>query len=124
MDNSENEETAPFNQQFCDTLEWHLSNAFANSADVALDSFWCDGVVTFNESRLSKKAVNDTRQIAAKAYAGNSGQDEYKLILNLGRKSLSRYARDLSLEECLPAAETPDWLMVDVEKKEIYVQML
>jgi hypothetical protein len=39
------------------------------------------------------------------AFTGQTGQDKYELILRFGENALSRYSRDLSLEECMPNPE-------------------
>jgi hypothetical protein len=112
------------NQDFCEFLEYEITKALSGSEDVRLRGFWCDGVLLpYSESEYSKKAVNDKRQIVMTAFAGQTGQDKYELTLRFGRKALSRYERDLSLEECLPNAEDNNWLDLDPENKKMVVQL-
>jgi len=76
-----------------------------------------------NEELYSKKEVNDKRQVVMKAFAGKTGQDEYELILKFGPRALSRYAKNLNLEECLPNIKVRNWLTVEAMSKQIIVQL-
>lgn len=115
----------PFNEDFRTELEYHLSQALENMDEPELRGLWCDGV---NEpeiaSHLSKKFVNNSKQIVTTAWIGTAGQDTYQLIIKLGKKALSRYARDLDLNECLPSTSTTDWLIVDLKKQTIELQLI
>ena len=113
--------------EFCEQLEWKIGNAMEAlwKTDERLKGFWCDGVLLpESESEYSKKHVNDNRFVIMKAFTGKSGQEEYELTLLFGKKALSRYARDLSLEECVPDLENSDWLQVDPVRKTIVVQLV
>lgn len=57
------------------------------------------------------------------AFVGQSGQHKYELTLRFGRKALSRYARDLSLIECVPNPENNNWLDIDPTNKKIVLQL-
>lgn len=106
-------------------LEWQLSEAFARSDDVSIKPFWCDGILPpTSEYMLSPKSVNDTRKIQLRAFIGKDGQREYDLILNFGTKSLSRYARGLEIESCVPDPEESDWYQLDVSNKTVVIQLL
>jgi hypothetical protein len=109
---------------FCDFLESKLEEAFANSKNDQVKYFFCDGVLLPpTEKYYSKKSVNDNRRIEKlKVFAGVTGQDEYELILNFGRKALSRYALDKNIAECWDEMGN-DWLKVDIEKKKIYIEL-
>ena len=83
-------------QDFCNFLEYHLSRAFSYSPDDSIRSLWCDGILLpSNENEYSKKTINDKRQVELKAFIGKDGQGEYSMLMKFGRKSLSKYARDL-----------------------------
>jgi hypothetical protein len=111
-------------QEFCEFLEFEITRALEASQDERLKGFWCDGVLLpSNEAYYSKKVINDQRQITTLAFAGKSGQDEYELTLRFGPKALSRYARDLSLQECVPDGDSNDWVRVDVDKKTMVVHL-
>jgi len=98
-----NSKICMLDENFCVFLEYELTKAFPHSADPLVKSFWCDGILLpHSEKELSQKNVNDKRQILMRAYIGKDGQDMYDLILNFGRRSLSRHARGLDLQECVP----------------------
>jgi len=113
-----------FDQKFCTLLEYHLTEAFSNAEEAELRRFWCDGINLPEESASAAKSVNDTRNIRTTAWIGNNGQDEYETIITFGRKSLSRYARSLSLDECLPPATDNGWYLIDTQKKTLAIQLL
>ena len=101
----------PFDENFRTELEYHLSRTFENLDEPELRGFWCDG-------------VNENRQIITTAWIGTDGQETYHLTLKLGNKALSRYARGLNLNECLPSESSTDWLTVDLEQQTIELQLL
>ena len=111
-------------QDFCEFLEYEITKALSNSVEERLKAFWCDGVLLPDiENEYSKKSVNDKREVLMTAFTGQTGQDKYELTLRFGRKALSRYARDLSLEECVPNSETNNWLYVVPTNKKILIQL-
>ncbi|RYZ19996.1 MAG: hypothetical protein EOO10_23710 [Chitinophagaceae bacterium] len=113
--------------EFCEHLEWKIGSAMEAlwKTDERLKGFWCDGVLLPDtESEYSKKHVNDKGFVRMKAFTGKSGQEEYELTLLFGKKALSRYARGLRLEECVPDIENSDWCQVDPVRKKIVVQLV
>ena len=111
-------------QNFCEYLEFQITKAFSSLTDERLKSFWCDGVLLpDSENEYSKKSVNDKRQIVLTAFLGQTGQDKYELILRFGRKALSRYARDMRIEECVPNSEDNSWLEIDAVNKKMVIQL-
>ena len=110
--------------EFCEFLEYEISKAFTNSTNDRVKHFWCDGVLlpTF-ENEYSKKFVNDNRQIVMTAFMGLSGQDKYELTLKFGNKSLSKYAKDLDISECVPNPESINWFDIDIERQKISIQL-
>ena len=111
-------------QNFCNLLEYKLSEAFRKSNHESVRHFWCDGVLLpTSEADYSKKAVNDKRQIVMTAYIGATGQDIYELTLKFGSKALSRYARDLDISDCLPDPVSSDWWDADVKRRTIWIQL-
>ncbi|HEY4874598.1 MAG TPA: hypothetical protein VIH86_03440 [Puia sp.] len=111
-------------KEFCEFLESKLSKAFADTNNAETKGFWCDGVLlpTF-ESQYSKKFVNDKRKVSMIAFVGISGQDRYELTLHFGQKSLSKYARDLELTECVPHTENSNWFDIDTNQKKIDIYL-
>ena len=81
----------PFNREFCTKLEFRISSELENSNDEGLKGFWCDGILwkPLMENQLSKKHVNDKRQIITKAWIGKTGQTEYKATIHFGKYSAS-----------------------------------
>ncbi len=111
-------------QDFCDTLEHAISRAFQHMDNDKAKGFWCDGILLSQAAiNYSKKYVNDNRQARLKAFIGKDGQTEYEMILKFGTKSLSRYARDLNIEECIPSPDKENWFTIDIDNKTIEVQL-
>jgi hypothetical protein len=111
-------------QDFCNNLERIISGAFQHLENKETRGFWCDGITLSQpESQYSKKHVNETRSVALKAFIGKDGQTEYELILKFGPKALSRYERDLSIEQCIPDPEKAGWLVIDITKRIIKLQL-
>lgn len=110
--------------EFCNFLEYQLTSAFENSDDEAVKGFWCDGVILPpNENKYSKKSINDTREVAAIAYMGKSGQEEYQLVIKFGKKAVSRYAGDLDIKDSIPDPKEKGWYIIDPDKKKIVIQL-
>jgi hypothetical protein len=110
-------------QNFCEFLEYEITKALSNSKDERIKGFWCDGVLLpDSESEYSKKSVNDKRQVVMTTFTGQTGQDKYELTLRFGKKALSRYSRDLSLEECVPNPEDNNWFEIDPTNKKMVLQ--
>ncbi|MCB9355343.1 MAG: hypothetical protein H6575_12315 [Lewinellaceae bacterium] len=114
-----------FNEDFCAHLEHRLGSALKNSGRPELSGFWCDGVShdAVPDSRLSKKHVGDTRQIATRAWIGKDGQDVYEMTIRLGKQALSRYAKGTAMIDCIPDAGSMDWIDIDTKRKEIEIRL-
>lgn len=112
-----------FNEDFCVQLEFHLTWTFANSEDKTLRGFWCDGVSMPVESQLTKKNVNDTREIITKAWLGYDEPGEFKMTIKFGECSLRRYAKGANLADCLPSTDMLEWISLDLNKKTIELQL-
>ena len=105
------------NQEFCEFLEYELCRAFRQSGNPDVRGFWCDGVVLPNiDENYFHKQVQDKRCIMLTAWIGTDGQTNYELTIRLGNKALSRYARGLSLKECIPE-DSSDWFTIDIQRK-------
>ncbi|MCD4695335.1 MAG: hypothetical protein K8S16_03755, partial [Bacteroidales bacterium] len=76
MTNAEQNIETPFNEEFCTKLEFRICSELENSNDTELKGLWCDGILwkPSNEIQLTKKHVNDKRQIITKAWIGKTGQ--------------------------------------------------
>lgn len=110
------------NDEFCNLLEYKICQVLKDADSALLNSYWCDGVMlTGPESGYSQAWVNNKRAVTMKAFIGTDGQDELELILKFGPKSLSRYARNLDLVECIP--ETANWFLIDPDHRSVQVQL-
>jgi hypothetical protein len=111
-------------QEFLITLEYKICAAFKSIDNESLNWFWCDGVLLSEpDSYYSQKSINDKRQAELKAYIGKDGQTVYNLTLKFGRKALSRYARNLDIAQCIPETPPENWFYIDVDKKEVVIQL-
>ncbi|MCB2410305.1 hypothetical protein [Hymenobacter lucidus] len=105
-------------------MESHLERTFADADRKEIKGLWCDGILMpLPESQLTKKAVNDTRQIVTKAFIGHSDTSTYSLIIDFGKFSLRRYAKGTSLVDCVPSAESMDWISIDIDNQLIRIQL-
>lgn len=111
-------------QDFCEFLEYEICKAIEYTDNVQIKGFWCDGVwLNQPDSSYSIKFVNDNRQVILKAFIGKNGQTEYELILKFGNKSLSRYARNLGIKECVPNPDKQNWFKIDTKRNKIEIQL-
>ncbi len=112
-------------KDFCLHLEYHLCATFKNLHQNGMVGLWCDGVSCLNsiDPQLTKKHVHDTRKIETWAYLGNDGQDIYRMTIRFGKYSLRKFAEGKSLIDCIPGAETMDWIDIDIDKKTIELRL-
>lgn len=111
-------------QDFCEFLEYEICKAFEHSDNNEVKGFWCDGVLTDQpDNYYSQKFVNDNREVKLKAFIGKDGQTEYELTLKFGNKSLSRYASNLDIKECVPNANKQNWFEIDSKRNKIDIQL-
>ena len=112
-------------QDFCTYLEHEISKAFTNSTDKTIKYLWCDGILLpTSDLDISKKYVNDKKEIVMTAFIGTDGQDRYTLTLKFGNKSLSRYTRDLDIKECIPDTTKNNWYDIDITKRTLTIYLL
>ena len=115
-----------FNKDFCSKLESRICREFENSKDTELKGFWCDGVLwkPLIENQLTKKHVNDKRQIVTKAWIGKTGQTEYQATICFGKMSLSKYAKGIDLTDCIPEEHSQeDWIEIDIVNKTLEIKL-
>jgi hypothetical protein len=124
MNNQDQAYTQSFSREFCQYLEWHLGAAFETAEDKNIHGLWCDGVMLpFFDKELIPKAVNDSRKIITTAYIGYGGEHVFEMTIRLGKYALRRYAKAVSMVDCIPAAESMDWITLDVENRKIEVRL-
>lgn len=111
-------------QNFCEALEYKFSDIFRDSVGEDLSGYWCDGILLSEESKYySQKFVNDNRQVNMQAFVGKNGQTLYSLVVKFGNKALSRYARGLTIVDCIPQTDFKNWFRIDIMLKEIEIQL-
>ncbi|MDU0368774.1 hypothetical protein ACFPAF_00080 [Hymenobacter endophyticus] len=114
-----------FSKEFCEFLEYHLTNTFAHNPDARIKGLWCDGVLPpVIDSHLTKKHVNDTRRIVTTAFIGYYETQRYGLSILLGRYSLRRYSRGHSLQDCVPDETASDWYTLDIDNRRLEIRLL
>lgn len=112
------------NADFLSTLEHSIRQALRHLDTDETKGFWCDGILlSEGNAHYSIKSVNANRSVKLKAFLGKDGQTPYELTLLFGGHALSRYARDLSLEDCIPDRPADEWIAVDTAKKQITVHL-
>ena len=114
----------PFNQEFCNHLEWKLD--FDELEDDKLKGFWCDGVshIPANPITLSKLRIRLNKEVKTTAWVGKDGQDIYEMIIKFGEKSLANYELNQSLIDCIPERNYKDWIKIKPEEKYIEVKLM
>lgn len=112
-------------KSFWVVLEFRISGELYDTTDEGLKDFWCDGIyLSPGDPQLEKKNVNDKRKIHLTAWLGKTGQDQYEATIHFGPKALSRYARNLPLEESIPDYEVHGpWFEIDPKRKTIEIQL-
>lgn len=115
---------ASVNRTFWETLEWRLGAAFAQAADKRLHGLWCDGILDpLVDTESIAQVVRHQRRLSVIASMGYDGQDPYAMTVWFGPKAQGRVARGLSLDRCIPASDTMDWITLDQENKTVEVQL-
>jgi hypothetical protein len=110
----------------------HLTTALSKSGDINYRRCWCDGVLMpGKEENYSPQTVKNTGQIITKAWIDEGrlkgktmGQHLYTLVIHFGSVSLKRYMDGNDLKDCLPTVEKDDWIRLDVEQKQVEIQLL
>ncbi|MBK0379731.1 hypothetical protein [Mucilaginibacter segetis] len=105
------------NVNFLQVLEYILSKAFRNSNDHVLKYFWCDGIdkPVINE-QFTNRNITSINKVATQAWIGPNGQDRFQMTIKLGPCSRRKVLKGLDLHECLPNAESLDWVEIDTQK--------
>lgn len=111
-------------QNFCSFLEYEISKILANTGNLMLKGFWCDGVLLpESKKEYSQKFVNNNKKVIMTAFIGKTGQEKYKLILKFGNQALSKYAKDLDISDCMPIVKDSNCFAIDTIKQELTIQL-
>ena len=113
-----------FSVDFCQRLEYHLSQAFRNSSNNEFRQIWCDGIEVPDAVNQSLENFLETKEIVTGAWLGMTGQDKYSVFIKLGDKSLETCLKGLSLNNCIPSDESRDWVQLNIENKSIVLQLI
>ncbi|MES2454926.1 MAG: hypothetical protein V4594_05285 [Bacteroidota bacterium] len=109
---------------FCEFLEYEICKALKTFDHEEIKGFWCDGILMSQPAySYSHKFVNDNREVNFTAFIGEDGQQEYELILKFGKKALSRFARNLDIECCIPNSEESEWFSIDIGLNKVEIQL-
>jgi hypothetical protein len=108
----------------CLTLEYHLCAAFGNSPNKILKYWGCDGVdePVINE-QFTIRNITSIKQITTKAWIGHLGQGRYEMIIKLGRCSRRKALKGLDLDDCLPDADSLNWVEIDEQNRLIVISL-
>ncbi|HEY2582078.1 MAG TPA: hypothetical protein VGI43_09730 [Mucilaginibacter sp.] len=112
-----------FNLDFCIHLEYYLCRTFSNSPDVEINRLGCLGVDVPHENHLAMAKVIETKKITATAWIEANRGDRYNMKIKLGKNSIDKFKKGLSLIDCLPSEESLDWITIDTDKKTIELQL-
>jgi|GEM_PF-571649 len=107
-------------------LEYHLSNALQSSQDKEMRRLWCDGIFAV-DNPLSIQSAVAAKRIETQAWirvSGHTVQEKYEMVIKLGRNAIKKCRDGLSMVDCLPSAESIDWVTIDIERKTIELQLL
>ena len=103
-------------QDFFDFLEYKICEYLNASHLSDIKGFWCDGVVY--------ETMGNNETAICTAYTGSTGQTKYKLLLKLGKKSLSLISKGRDIRTCFPEANQTNAFHIDTQKKimQIYLK--
>jgi hypothetical protein len=100
-------------REFCDFLEHRICGYLNDNDNIETKGFWCDGVL-FNTGVLTTEEKNI---IACTVFAGKTGQDEYKLLLRFGKKSLELLSKGQDIQSCVSELRQVNTFQIDTRKK-------
>lgn len=110
----------PFNEDFCSQLEYHLGRTFKKSTRSDIMGFWCDGVLC---EPINEAELNYTHKVETKAWIGKDGQDEYRMIIRFGKKSITLFAKGEDLVDSIPSEESMDRIDINTGKRTIEIRL-
>jgi hypothetical protein len=115
-----------FDEQFCDDLNLYLMRAMAHCDHPLAMSCYMDGVLMpFADRHLSKKYVNEVREIETHAWAlSDKGDIKFELTIRFGKYALRRYAKGSPLTDCFPPANEDSFMKIDFDNEKIELQLL
>ena len=114
--------------EFCEILEYRISESLSNSENIEMTRCWCDGVYVPEMQGVSSitrlnNIKTEARIDEGKVKGEERGQFKYVLIIKLGEKSVHNFKNELSLNECIPKNKTDDWIIIDIKQKIVEIQL-
>jgi hypothetical protein len=114
-----------FTQEFCEVLEYRLTDALANSSEQALQRYWCDGVLEPEwAEEYRPEYVAKSRRIVLRAWMEGSRTKTaplthqlHPLHLVLGSSSLKSYLRGGDLLPWIADGIDPTTVSLDIATK-------
>jgi len=116
---------ASFDQNFCHALSFHLTEALMNACTDKFNCLWCDGILAPEVyEQFTSRNITSIKFLVTRAWIGVRGNTPlYVMKIKVGRCSRRRALKGLDLDDCLPDADTFDWIEIDVENREIALQL-
>ncbi len=120
-----------FTKDFCDFLEYYISATLAKSKDVEARRCWCDGVLMpEDETAYSVEQVRAAGKILTEAWidegrvkGGTSGQFLYSASILFGQRALELFNKGEDLKGALPDQGDDSWISMDLQNKEMEIQL-
>jgi hypothetical protein len=100
-----------FDNDFCTFLEYRICTLFDDNTSREIKGFWCDGVIF--------EIMLDEKTVLFKAYAGKTGQENYKLFLHLSDISAAYVSQGFDIRSYIPKTSSEETITVDTKKKRI-----
>jgi hypothetical protein len=113
--------------EFCELLEYRISQALAQSSEVWNRRYWCDGILMPEISDgYSIEQIRKSQQISARAWMceGSKTQEVFQLFIKLSLSSMKALIQGKPLQSFIPIGAAEAWVLLDWEVKSIVVQML
>ncbi|KAA9327089.1 hypothetical protein F0P96_17775 [Hymenobacter busanensis] len=118
---------------FYEHLEHAISAALRHSRDKSLRRYWCDGILEPEWPKdYQPESVRTSGHIVLRAWidqgpsqgGGSGAQSIWQLVVKLGLQAYQVYLQGRSLEPCVPASDSDDWILIDPENRMLEVQLL
>lgn len=119
-------------EEFCISLEYAMTSAFAGSAEPAWIQCFCDGIVcpgekagTWPGSVLQSKYLVTGAWIDEGRIKGEeSSQFLYETKLYFGERSIENLKAGHRLESCIPEGAADSWIHLDRMRKILEIHLL
>ena len=112
-----------FDQDFCHFLMFRLTAAFYNARDNNFRYLWCDGILLPDDKQLTLANICQNKEILTRGWFGYDGQGPFWFTIKFGPKALKAYSEGLSLTDCVPGDETVNWIDVNMETRDVVLNL-